>query len=75
MQNKRIRKFVISIVMLMAGMTAGFILLGTVYTSPRWIAFAVFVVYLVVSYAVVRLSWRYVSDMKKENIDNPHISS
>ena len=75
MQNKRIRKFVISIVMLMAGMTAGFILLGTVYTGPRWIVFAVFVVYLVVSYAVVRLSWRYVSDMKKENIDNPHISS
>lgn len=75
MQNKRIRKFVISIVMLMAGMTAGFILLGTVYTGPRWIAFAVFVVYLVVSCAVVRLSWRYVSDMKKENIDNPHISS
>ncbi len=75
MRNKSVRGFIVSIVMLMTGMTAGFILLGTVYTGPRWIAFIVFLVYLVISYAVVRLSWRYVRDLRRENTDNPHISS
>ena len=72
---KRSRKLTLSIIFLIVFMTAGYLLLLLAYSGPRWIAFAVFVVYLVVSYAVVRLSWRYVSDMKKENIDNPHISS
>ena len=75
MRNKSVRGFIVSIVMLMTGMTAGFILLGTVYTGPRWIAFIVFLVYLVISYAVVRLSWRYVRDLRRENTDNPHIPS
>ena len=74
-RRKRIRSFIVSVSMLMIGMTIGFILLGTVYTGPRWIAFIVFLVYLAVSYAVIRLSWRYVRDMIKENTDNPHIPS
>lgn len=73
--RKRIRSFVVSIAMLMAGMTLGFILLGTVYTGPRWIAFIVFLVYLAVSYAVIRLSVRYIRQLRDENIDNPHLSS
>ncbi len=75
MRNKRARKFIISIVMLMTGMTAGFLLLGTVYTGPRWIAFIVFLVYLAVSAAVIRFSRRYVRLLREENMDNPHVTS
>ena len=75
MRNKRARKFIISIVMLMTGMTAGFLLLGTVYTGPRWIAFIVFLVYLAVSATVIRFSRRYVRLLREENMDNPHVTS
>ena len=59
------RSFIISIVMLIAGMSVGFLLLGTVYTGPRWIAFLVFLVYLFILFMVIRFSKRYSDELKK----------
>ncbi len=59
------RSFIISIVMLIAGMSVGFLLLGTVYTGPRWIAFMVFLVYLFILFMVIRFSKRYSDELKK----------
>ncbi len=60
------RSFIISVAMLMVGMTVGFLLLGTVYTGPRWIMFIVFLAYLLISYMVVKFSRRY-SEWLKDN--------
>ena len=59
------RSFIISIVMLIVGMSVGFLLLGTVYTGPRWIAFMVFLVYLFILFMVIRFSKRYSDELKK----------
>ena len=49
MKNKA-RSFIISIVMLMAGMTAGFIFLAIAYAGPGWKALIVLLAYLFVSF-------------------------
>lgn len=38
----------LAVVVLLAGMTTGFILLATVYTGPVWVKVLVFVVYIIV---------------------------
>lgn len=68
MKNKR-TGFILSIVLLVAGMTAGFILLSFVYDGPKWISFAVFIVYLFVVYFTVKASIGYlkaVDDAKNQ---------
>ena len=60
--------FIISIVMLMVGMTVGFILLGTVYPGPRWVMFVVFLAYLLVSYLVIKFSKRYIQWLKSNEV-------
>ena len=52
--------FIVSIVMLLAGMTAGFLLLGIVYQGPVWIRAVVFIVYLFVAGMTIRVSRRYI---------------
>ena len=51
---------IISIVMLLVGMTAGFLLLGIVYQGPMWVRAAVFIVYLFVAGMTIRVSRRYI---------------
>ena len=63
--NRR-HRFIVSIVMLLLGMTIGFLLLGTVYDGPRWKAVAVFIAYLAITVPVVRFSARYVRSLKDE---------
>ena len=65
-EKSRYRRFVASIIMLMAGMTIGFLLLGTVYDGPVWVKAVVFVVYLAVSTLVIRYSRRYAEYLKTE---------
>lgn len=52
--------FIVSIVMLLAGMTAGFLLLGIVYQGPVWVRAVVFIVYLFVAGMTIRVSRRYI---------------
>ncbi len=62
--------FIFSIVVLVAGMTAGFVLLSMIYTGPRWISFIVFLVYLFIMYFVVVTSKRYLKaldEVKKKD--------
>lgn len=62
----RRRRFIVSIVMLIAGMSVGFLLLGTVYDGPRWVVLLVFIVYLVITTLVIRFSSRYARSLKEE---------
>lgn len=62
----RRRRFIVSIVMLIAGMSVGFLLLGTVYDGPRWVALLVFIVYLAITTLVIRFSSRYARSLKEE---------
>ena len=64
------RSFIASVVMLMTGMTVGFLLLGTVYTGPRWVMLVVFALYLLVSYFVIKLSKRYAQWLKTNEVDD-----
>ncbi len=59
MKNRK-AGFIASVSILIAGMTAGFILLGLVYDGPRWISFIVFVAYLFVMYFTVKASRSYI---------------
>lgn len=60
------RSFIISIVVLMVGMTVGFILLFFAYTGARWKAFVVFLIYFLISYCVIRFSIPYVRYLKEK---------
>lgn len=51
--------FIFSIVILIVGMTAGFVLLSLIYTGPKWISFVVFLVYLFIMYFIIVTSKRY----------------
>ena len=62
----RRRRFIVSIAMLITGMSVGFLLLGTVYDGPRWVAFLVFVAYLAITALVIRFSSRYARSLKNE---------
>ena len=64
MKKNKARSFIISIVMLMAGMTAGFIFLAIAYAGPGWKALIVLLAYLFVSFFVIRYSIRYVRYLK-----------
>lgn len=64
MKDRKIRGFIISIVMLMAGMTIGFALLAIAYTGPGWKAFIVLAAYLIISCSVIVYSVRYVRYLK-----------
>ncbi len=57
--------FIVSIVMLLVGMTVGFILLGIVYTGPVWVKAVVFVLYLFVAGMTVRFSRKYIESLRK----------
>ena len=50
-----------AIVLLVVGMTAGFILLSMVYSGPVWVKVVVFVVYIAVVLGVI-VSMRHFSD-------------
>ena len=64
------RSFIASVVMLMTGMTVGFLLLGTVYTGPRWVMLVVFALYLLVSCFVIKFSKRYAQWLKTNEVDD-----
>ena len=59
--------FIISIVMLITGMTIGFILLSLVYTGPVWVKLLVFILYLFVATMTIRFSARFVKAMKEDS--------
>ncbi len=53
-----------ALVVLVAGMTAGFILLAMVYTGPVWVKVVVFIVYIVVVIGVITSMKRFSDDVK-----------
>lgn len=59
--------FIISIVVLIAGMSIGFILLSFVYTGPNWVKFIVFLVYITIVYFLIRFSIAFVRSSTKAN--------
>ncbi len=59
--------FIFSIIVLIAGMTAGFVLLAMIYTGPRWISFIVFLVYIFIMYFIVLTSKRYLKALDEAN--------
>ncbi len=62
----------ISIIILLIGMTLGFMLLSSVYTGPSWIRVAVFIVYIVVVLLLIRSVRRldsYLKDKEREKKD------
>ncbi|MBO8435918.1 MAG: hypothetical protein IAA97_02955 [Spirochaetes bacterium] len=65
MAEKGKASFIVSIVMLISGMTIGFLLLSIVYTGPVWVKVVVFVVYLFITAMTIRFSKRYLSTLKK----------
>ena len=62
--------FIIAIAVLIVGMTAGFILLSLVYSGPKWIAFAVFLIYLFILYFTVVFSKRYIKALDEVKKDD-----
>lgn len=64
-EKKSRTSFIISIVILITGMTIGFLLLGIVYTGPVWVRVVVFLVYLFVVGMTVHFSRKYVNFLKK----------
>ena len=65
MAEKGKASFIVSIVMLISGMTIGFLLLSIVYTGPVWVKVVVFVVYLFITAMTIRFSKRYLNTLKK----------
>ncbi len=59
----RKRSFIFSIVLLVAGMTIGFLLLGIAYTGPAWVKLIVLVLYLFITAMVIRFSRRYIRQL------------
>ncbi len=57
--------FILSIVILLVGMTVGFILLSLVYTGPVWVRALVFVIYLVIAGMTIKTARKYVEYLKK----------
>lgn len=57
--------FIASIVMLIAGMTVGFILLGIVYDGPVWVRAIVFLVYLFITGMTIHFSKKYIETLNK----------
>lgn len=53
-----------ALVVLVTGMTAGFILLAMVYTGPVWVKVVVFIVYIVVVIGVITSMKRFSDDVK-----------
>ena len=53
-----------AIVLLVVGMSAGFILLSMVYSGPVWVKVVVFVVYIVVVLGVIVSMRRFRDDVK-----------
>lgn len=62
--------FIFSIIVLVVGMTAGFVLLAMIYTGPRWISFIVFLVYIFIMYFIVLTSKRYLKALDEANRNN-----
>lgn len=56
----------LAIVILIVGMSAGFILLSLVYTGPVWVKVLVFVVYIVVVIGVVTSLSRLKDEERKK---------
>ena len=64
MKDKRIAHFILSIVMLIVGMTVGFVLLSLAYTGPRWVVFIFFLIFFLIAYLVIRFSSRFVRELR-----------
>lgn len=58
-----------AVVILLAGMTTGFILLSLVYTGPVWVKVVVFVIYLVVAAGLVTGVKRFTDKAWKDRQD------
>ena len=65
MASKSKEFFILSIVILLVGMTVGFILLSLVYTGPVWVRALVFVIYLVIAGMTIKTARKYVEYLKK----------
>ena len=65
MAEKSKALFILSIVILLVGMTVGFILLALVYSGPVWVRFIVFVIYLIIAGMTIRTSKKYIEYLKK----------
>ena len=61
--KERKTSFLISISILLLGMTAGFILLSFIYTGPVWVRFCVFIVYLFIVSFTIKCSGKYVDEL------------
>ena len=65
-----IKGFVISIIVLVVGMTIGFILLSLVYTGPNWVKFIVFIVYSMIVFFLIKFSISFAKSLhENKNLD------
>ena len=59
------RQFILSVVVLILGMTLGFFFLSLAYAGPRWVVFVGFLVYFLIAFLVIRFSWRFARELKE----------
>ncbi len=64
MQSRK-KSFIISIAMLILGMTIGFAFLAFAYTGPLWIEIAVGVICIAVLFFLARFSIRYLKSLDR----------
>ena len=70
-KTKRSQKgFVASIVILIIGMTIGFLLLGSVYEGPTWVKALGFTIYLFIVFFLVKFSSDFAKKLSKCNKDD-----
>lgn len=74
MKNKEPSKkgFIVSIVVLLLGMSIGLFLLSLAYQGPSWVEFVVFIVYITIVYFLIRFSYQFAKslpDKKDKNND------
>jgi len=70
-ENKSSRKGLwLSVSVLLIGMTAGFILLSTVYTGPSWVRVVVFIAYVAVTLLLIRSVRRLDAFLKEKEKNN-----
>ena len=62
--------FVLSVIVLILGMSIGFFLLSLVYTGPNWVKFIVFIAYVFIVFFLIKFSIAFVKSLSNnKNID------
>ncbi len=67
--EKRKRSFIAGVVILILGMTLGFVLLSLVYAGPVWVKGLVFILYLFIISFLVKTSSRFLDSLSKSKTD------